>query len=760
MFPVSSTPSFRAAFFWRHFINYFMLIFIPVIVASILVHLLVVSLIEEDAKKLNNMMISKFTEQADTEFNRLKTNMINMLSNSNIRSLLSAVEDKNQDPFQRAELIQTLREQLNKLQSEALVSKAYLYFVHHDLVIDAEIYTDKSYYFNHSYPLTEQQQTSLQTNFMGKKMMSFLEQQGTIIPAVTSYPFNTNSPDVYLVVNVQHDKLQELIRIQQEWVMGTAIVGTQGQVLSRAGLDPQEINMLNMIPSQDFNDSKETKYMINGDNALLVVPSGFDDAWHYLSIIDQQLLMKPADMTRMIIWLFLAFFLMVGSIVSYMLSRLIYRPIMEIQENLKSHRPAASQMSARENEFDVINRFSRLLVIENKQLSQLINGMLPIVQEHFIAKMLQGQYRDELSIETYAKEIGFTYSKKAMRTVLCIAFHYSAEYEALSESSRSFLMAELKERIHQLFPATIWFCQTKPDTLACVVHQDPILHLTSMEDANLLKMALQLYSTYFKASIGIGRNVHTIEDLHQSYETAMSALQLRRLHSDIEICTASTEVDSVPCDTFLSVQEVTHMLNQYKTREYNKLLQHVYDVIDEGVHMNATVIQMKQLCTDILNTWIRAVEVDRKDFNVSFYADMYQKLNRSITGDELKACFADIHKHLFPTAEFGDKAKKFNDILTYIHEHYDEELSIDYFAETLNMSVGHFSRTFKEEVGEKYVDYIAKYRLMRAKEMLLTTDWKIDDIAEKVGYWGRNSFIRMFRRYEGITPAQYRGIHQ
>jgi len=78
----------------------------------------------------------------------------------------------------------------------------------------------------------------------------------------------------------------------------------------------------------------------------------------------------------------------------------------------------------------------------------------------------------------------------------------------------------------------------------------------------------------------------------------------------------------------------------------------------------------------------------------------------------------------------------------------------------MNMSVGHFSRTFKEEVGEKYVEYIAKYRMNEAKRFLLETDMKIDDIAGKVGYWGRNSFIRNFRKYEGTTPAKFRSVHQ
>ncbi|KKO54401.1 helix-turn-helix domain-containing protein [Paenibacillus sp. DMB20] len=756
MFPLPQMRSFRANMFWRHFANYFVLILIPVIAASILAHVLVVRLIEEDARKLSDVVMSRFTEQTDTAFNALKTNMINMLSTSGIRSLLKESGDSSPENRQRSEMIHDLRGQLIKLQSSELVSKAYLVFAHHDLVIDGDTYTNKSYYFNIQHPLEDKDRTPFFALFSGKKMMSFVEPLGEDIPALMSYPFNTDAPEVYLVVNIRRDKLQNLIHVRQDWVAGTAIVGSGGQVLSQAG-PMKEWN----VAAQLASGLKNPQFNVAGQKAVSLVPSGFDDSWSYLSMIDMQTLMKPAEVTRLISWAFLLFFVLIGSIVSYHLSRRIYKPVMEIKEGLKSRRNE-NDHPRDGNDFDVIKRYSRLIVSENEQLSQLVSGMTPIVHEHFIAKILQGQYRDALSIETYAREIGFAYGKKTARTVLCIAFHYEREYEQLSESSKSFLMAELKERIRGLVPAALWLCQTKPDTLACIVHRDLFLQLNPEEEADIVKLALQLYGKYFKATIGIGSTVHAMEELHVSYEHALSVLQRRRLHSGVEICGQDSPPESARYDSYLSVQEVNRMLNQYKTREHDKLLQSAFEVLDEGVRVNATAMQVKHLCSDILNTWIRAVETERKDFHVPFYAGLFDTLNRCMTIDELRCSFEEIHRLLFPAIEGKgeDKPKKLADILNYIHEHYDQELSIEYFAGTLNMSIGHFSRTFKEEVGEKYVEYIARYRLMKAKEMLLETDLKIDDIAEKVGYWGRNSFIRMFRKYEGITPAKYRTLHQ
>ncbi|NMO94228.1 helix-turn-helix transcriptional regulator [Paenibacillus lemnae] len=758
MFPLPKLKSLRANLFWRHFANYFVLILIPVIVASMLAHVLVVRLIEEDARKLSDVIMSQFTKQADTELNTLKTNMINMLSMSSIRSLQKEqARDSSLDNTERSEMIHGLRKQLIKLQADELVSKAYLIFPQHDLVIDAETYTSKSYYFNLQHPLSQQDQNQLFSRLAGKKMMDFLPAQGQDLPALMSYPFNSDTPDAYLVVNLNGSRLQQLIDVKQEWAAGTAILGREGQVLRQAGGE----SAWDVIPRELLSaiSGQNSLFNVAGDKAVSLVPSTFDDSWSYLSVIDLNTLMKPAHITRLVSWMFLLFFLVVGSIVSYYLSRRIYKPIMEIKEGLACQSNQITQAGSR-NDFDVIKRYSKLILTENQQLSQRVNGMTPIVHEHFLTKVLQGQFRDPLSIETYAQEIGFSYNRKPARTVLCVAFHVEPMFTVLSESSKSFLMTELKERMCALVPLELWLCQSKPDMLAVIMHHDPFLQMSPEECADILKLALQLYSQYFKATIGVGSTVHHLEELHQSYEQGFSVLQRRRLHSGVEICSAASHPEA-PYDSFLSLQDINRMLNQVQSREYDKVLHTALQTLDQGAAANATALQIKQHCTDMLNTWIRAVEHERKDFDVLYYAGLFEEMNRCMTMEELKTTLGSIHALLFPLQEPADeKPQKFADIVAYIHEHYDQELSIEHFAGTLNMSVGHFSRTFKEEVGEKYVEYLARYRLMKAKELLRETDLRIDDIAGKVGYWGRNSFIRMFRKYEGITPAKYRMLHQ
>ncbi|MEK8129149.1 helix-turn-helix domain-containing protein [Paenibacillus filicis] len=753
--------AFRVALFRRHFASYFVLILIPVIVACTLAHVLVVRLIENDAQKLNDVMMARLSEQTDNAFNSLQTNMINMLATSNIRSLLKEEGNPSPENQQRSELIRSLREQLSKLESDQLAERAFLYFTGYDLVIDADSYTDKSYFFQLRYPLDAMAKHELLSGLNGRKMRDFVMTGTDHMSTVMSYPYNTDTPEVYLIVKVNKARLAALLDIPENWAAGTALLAG-GEVLGQSRLSGEEARqMARLARQQTESHAQAAGFRTVGDQAVSIVPSQFDDSYAYLSIVDLPVLMKPAHVTQVISWSFLLFFVIVGSFVSYHLSRRIYKPIMEIRENLKLHRSADGQtMRTGGNDFDAIKRFSQLIVTENRKLSQRVDGMLPILQEYFIAKILLGEYKDALAIKFYAEEIDFDYARKASRTAYCIALHYDAfTDEPLSETSKTFLVAELKERIQGLIPSPVWLCQTKPELLVCVVEDDPLLHVTPVEHAEMIKLALKLHSKYYRATIGIGRKVHAIEHLHLSYDQALSALQRRGLHAEVEICGDSCSWEPPSCETFLSVQEINRVLNRYKSREYDQLLQGALLMLEEGLKRRVPAAQMKYLCADLLNTWIRALQSESKDFDVLFYAGLFEQLNRCMTGDELRRCFIAIHGQLFPEPEENSRIKKLTDILAYIHEHYHEELSIEQFASQLNMSVGHFSRTFKEEVGEKYVEYIARYRLQKAKELLLGTDLRIDDIAGLVGYWGRHSFIRMFRKYEGVTPAKYRTSH-
>ncbi|WP_159882406.1 helix-turn-helix domain-containing protein [Paenibacillus puerhi] len=761
------------ALFWKYFASYFFLFIIPVILASVLTYVYVVKLMENEAEEANNIIMRNFSDKTDTVFSSLQLNMINLLNNSNLNRAVRQFEEPERDlPYY--EITHSLMEQLNTFNSRDIASNAYYYFPKHDLIIGYNMEMDKEAFFQSAYRVGESDLKGYLDTFTGKKMMHFTKpyrvdyktiysdaavSASSHISAVMSYPYNNPEPDVYLVVTMDREEISKQIRIHEEWVIGTAIVDHAGNFISETGKatsQPQET----FIPFHSVTEGE--LYVEISGKAVSFVRSGFNPSWYYVSMVDMETMLEPANRIRYFSLLFLTFFIILGGILSYYLSKKLYKPIKEIKDGLSAHHATILPVQRSGNAYDYIKQASTSLISKNKELSDRVSSMIPIVQEDFISKILLGEYSDNLSIELYAKEIDFDFDSKLTRTVICIHIQYYARVvEDISETSKSFMQLEVREHIQKSIPGMVWICQTRTDVLACILHKDTFLRMDIHEVTRCLEQILQQFGSYYKATIGVGKKVHEIGELHLSYNTAIAMLQHKGLNAGVEVFHEdSVWEDKTSIDGFLSNDEVNRIINLYKIRNYAVLLQSVHELLDTALRKNATAYLVKSLCSDVLNSWIRAVETERNDFSISFYSGLFDQLNRCVTWEELKQTFEHIHSMLFQMKQPDDLRDQLADILDYIHTHFDEELSVERFASELNMSESHFSRTFKEAVGEKYVEYISKYRLSMAKKYLLETEMKIDDIAEKVGYMGRNSLIRLFRKYEGVTPGQYRSMHQ
>ncbi len=100
------------------------------------------------------------------------------------------------------------------------------------------------------------------------------------------------------------------------------------------------------------------------------------------------------------------------------------------------------------------------------------------------------------------------------------------------------------------------------------------------------------------------------------------------------------------------------------------------------------------------------------------------------------------------------KARKF------IHEHSDDELSLTKVAKFSNISGNHLSEKFKEVTGINFVDYIARARTEKARELLENSNLRISEIAFAVGFQSLSQFNRVFKKLTRKSPTQFRAAHQ
>ena len=97
-------------------------------------------------------------------------------------------------------------------------------------------------------------------------------------------------------------------------------------------------------------------------------------------------------------------------------------------------------------------------------------------------------------------------------------------------------------------------------------------------------------------------------------------------------------------------------------------------------------------------------------------------------------------------------------VVSYIEKHYKEQLSQSEIAEKFYFSGGYFSRYFHKAMNMTFVEYVARYRNMQARNLLIMTDMSVMDIALECGFSDSRRFIISFKKQYGITPLQYRKV--
>ena len=92
----------------------------------------------------------------------------------------------------------------------------------------------------------------------------------------------------------------------------------------------------------------------------------------------------------------------------------------------------------------------------------------------------------------------------------------------------------------------------------------------------------------------------------------------------------------------------------------------------------------------------------------------------------------------------------------YIARNYASKLTLDEVAGYVHLNASYFSSIFKKESGISFKEYLNRYRIMHSQKLLKTTRYSILDIAIASGFEEQSHFTKTFKKYAGITPAQYR----
>ncbi|WP_211746216.1 helix-turn-helix domain-containing protein [Paenibacillus sp. Marseille-Q4541] len=148
----------------------------------------------------------------------------------------------------------------------------------------------------------------------------------------------------------------------------------------------------------------------------------------------------------------------------------------------------------------------------------------------------------------------------------------------------------------------------------------------------------------------------------------------------------------------------------------------------------------------------------------SFIFEGYDQLLRQFTTSNAMLDYLLVHAGEYFSEELYKRIptvnhKRVQEILSYIHLNFTQDISIHSLSERFSLSPNYLCHLFKKEVGDSFSEYISRQRIQYACKLLIETNQHINQISEQVGFKDYFYFSKLFKRFNAMTPTQYRDQH-
>lgn len=107
----------------------------------------------------------------------------------------------------------------------------------------------------------------------------------------------------------------------------------------------------------------------------------------------------------------------------------------------------------------------------------------------------------------------------------------------------------------------------------------------------------------------------------------------------------------------------------------------------------------------------------------------------------------------------NESDQKIYSITSYIHNHYNEDISLESLSKRFFISSFYLSHQFKKVTGHTLTHYIQMTRIRNTQYLLINTSIKVTEIAQQCGFTSFSQFNRVFRKFCGLSPSEYRKEH-
>ncbi|WNR46940.1 response regulator [Paenibacillus roseipurpureus] len=267
---------------------------------------------------------------------------------------------------------------------------------------------------------------------------------------------------------------------------------------------------------------------------------------------------------------------------------------------------------------------------------------------------------------------------------------------------------------------------------------------------------LENKSEHSPLTIGISSIGYGIKDWAMLYRQAVAALELAIYDGIGYIYSYLSEKPKETEDALISMKVFASAIQSGKFEEIDRQTDLFFD------SLKARRLLLEELKVVIQETAIltKAAAIGRGKFT-SNAETIYRQINRELEGfptiQQLKQLFHKWHQEMcYETMGNTPFRKEIQAAIAYIEEHYAEDITVAKLAESLHLSSNYVSNLFKSETGLRFVEYLNRYRIRKAKLLLQNPALKVYEVAEKTGFQETSYFCKVFKELEGKTVKEFR----
>lgn len=458
---------------------------------------------------------------------------------------------------------------------------------------------------------------------------------------------------------------------------------------------------------------------------------------------------------------FLILILVLNILLTACILYLSYVPILNLTKLVSS---AEGDDITIDNELNFLMKHFLNISHKREELNQILGSMIPQISKEFYFELLNGTPMELSYIENMLINLESPLKADGIFGVATLTFSEIYDLKRKEETIQH--LSQMLNHYSECIFNYIWH-RIDENIFVCIIQYNP--NTTRYEITNLeIRLEQAIYdflSDSKQVWLEIGPKCSTIQNISVSYaETLQKITEKKYLPKESSSAVENDNNDSITQDYhYFQIQLKTitdYIMNGNHDLALKKSLQICNSICYE--HSADEIMKVYEYYRQALLNTLSAYhiyETVNDEYAFVFEKSPYSS-DESISTDIMKEyiehfCIAATHllseKYQKQQHKYLLKAKQ------YIEKHYiNPDLSLNLLAEHCNTSTSYLSRLFKNSFGINFVDYLNKYRIEKAKDLLDTTEETVCNIATATGFNSQQNFIRVFKKHVGLTPGQYR----